>query len=135
MEPVPIDRDVRNWTALLLAAAMLAAASGCAGRASDKVERGVEHIRRSLERVKIDRMAGLAFCSTVESGGSVIDFFAANELPGSLPHLIWQGPPEPESIVIRPGEAQGEYVIEGYGERTDKPAVTEVVRGLKFSDR
>ncbi len=107
----------------------------CGGGDTGKVDAGVRHVKRTLERVKEDYVSAVTFASALEMGADVTTYVTASTMdPGSLPHLIWQGPAEPYSIVIRPGEETGEYLIEGYGKDTRKPRTVETVRGLRFTD-
>jgi hypothetical protein len=120
---------------LILSAVMAVALLSCGGGDTAKVTAGVRHVKRILERVKEDFPSAVTFASALEMGADVTTYVTASTMdPGSLPPLIWQGPPRPHSIVIRPGDEVGEYVIEGYGKATTKPRRVETVSDLHFTD-
>jgi hypothetical protein len=118
-----------------LFAVMTTALLSCGDGETAKVDAGVRHVKRTLERVKEDYVSAVTFASALEMGADVTTYVTASTMdPGSVPHLIWQGPAEAYSIVIRPGDETGEYVIEGYGKSTVEPRTAETVSGLHFTD-
>jgi hypothetical protein len=107
----------------------------CGTAESAKLDAGVRQVKRILEGVKEDYLSAVTFTDALEMGADVTTYVTASTMdPRTLPPLIWQGPPEPHSIVIRSGDGVGEYVIEGYGKDTGKPRAVETVSGLRFTD-
>ena len=104
---------------------------GCGDARVRDVDNSVNFAKRMLERTKTDPIALLSFASSAEQGGNVITYLTANlaDPAGFVPY-VWRGPPDPYSVVIRPGSAPGEYVVEGYTAETNKPSRTETVEGV-----
>ena len=104
---------------------------GCGDARVQDVTRSVDFAKRMLEKTKTDALANLSFASSAEQGGSVITYLAANMAdPDGFAPYVWLGPPVSYSVVIRPGSAPGEYVIEGYAAETNQPSRTETVDGV-----
>ena len=104
---------------------------GCGDARVRDVTHSVDFAERMLEKTKTDSMANLAFASAAEQGGSVIIYLTANMAgPDGFAPYVWMGPPAPYSVVIRPGAAPGEYVIEGYTAETNKPSATVTVEDV-----
>ena len=123
--PSLIPSSLCLWALFLL----MFLASGCSDARVSKVQWGVETSKRLLEKTKKDLPTAMSYNSAVEMGGSPVSFIAANIFdPNDMPSLIWQGPPQAFSVVIRMGSAPGEYIIEGYKEDMTKPAFTEIVQ-------
>jgi hypothetical protein len=101
---------------------------GCADPRVRDVNNSVDYAKRMLERTKTDPIAMASFASSVEQGGSVTAYLAANMAsPDGFAPYVWMGPPAAYTVVIRPGSAPNEYVIEGYAASTDNPSTTQAV--------
>ena len=101
---------------------------GCGDARVRDVDNSVNFARRMLEKTKTDPIALVAFSSSAEQGGNVITYLTANMAgPDGFAPYVWIGPPDPYSVVIRPGSAPGEYILEGYGADTNKPSRTETI--------
>jgi hypothetical protein len=135
MDSAMMKAGCRSPLALGLLTAVMAVLLCCGGGEAGKVDARVRHAKRILERVREDYVAAVTFTSSLEMGADVTTYVAASTMDSrGLPPLIWQGPPRAYSIVIRPGDEVGEYVIEGYGKDTATPRSVETVGGLYFTD-
>jgi hypothetical protein len=104
---------------------------GCGDARVRDVENSVDFAKRMLERTKTDPVAILSFSSSAELGGNVITYITANLAdPAGFAPYVWMGPPAPYSVVIRPGDAPGEYVVEGYTAKTNNPFKTETIEDV-----
>lgn len=109
---------------------------GCGDARVRDVEKSVDFAKRMLEKTKADPMAILSFASSAEQGGNVITYLTANMAdPAGFAPYVWIGPPAPYSVVIRPGSAPDEYVVEGYTAETNKPSMTETVEEVGRKQR
>lgn len=116
---------------VVMAVSSLGFLLGCGDARVRPVENSVNYAKQMLEKTKTDPMANLAFASSTELGGSVISYLSANiSDPDGFASYVWMGPPAPYTVVIRPGVAQGEYIIEGYAGETNKPSATVTVRDV-----
>ena len=116
---------------VVMAVSSLGFLFGCGDAHVRPVENSVNYAKQMLEKTKTDPMANLAFSSSAEQGGSVITYLAANiSDPDGFASYVWMGPPAPYTVVIRPGAAPGEYVIEGYTAETNKPSSTVTVEDV-----
>jgi hypothetical protein len=117
-----------NMLVIILCLAFL---PGCGSSNNQNVKNSVDYAKQMLERAKSGPIDRAAFDSAVGQGGNVTAYLAAGMAnPEGYAPYIWNGPPAPNSVVIRLGSAPGEYVIEGYGENTDKPSSTAIVKGV-----
>ncbi len=115
----------------VLAVFGLAMLLGCGDPRAENVKSSVTHVKRLLEDTKSGGFAGLSFAASAEQGGSVMGYLAANMAePDGMVSYVWMGPPAPYTVVIRPGSAPGDLVIEGYTAKTDKPFTTETFQSV-----
>lgn len=102
--------------------------AGCYTAEEEALDRGVAWAKAQLERVGRDPLAAMSFESSMEMGGGVLSYlYAAMPDDPSFPRIAADTPSEPWSVVIRAGEADGELVIEGYGEDLGAPVKVERV--------
>jgi ankyrin repeat protein len=120
-------RHLRIASALLLAAAMLGA--GCANKDQERMERGVEFAKSRLNAVNAEQMSATTFQSILESGGTELSYLTASAAPDAdLPSFVLDEPSGPYCVVVKYDKAGASYILEGYGEDTAEPAVTEVIK-------
>lgn len=105
--------------------------SGCSGPSDRGLAQGVAEVKAILEGAGKNYGQSVALQSTLETGGTIINYIALNLPPGDSPlrnlKLEPGRPTQPWSIVIKE-EGPRDYVIEGYGESLSAPVHTERVR-------
>jgi len=102
--------------------------AGCYTAEEEALDRGVAWTKAQLEQVGRDPLAAVSFQNSMEMGGGVLSYlYAAMPDDPSFPRITANTPSEPWSVVIRTGEAEGELVIEGYGEDLSAPVKVERV--------
>ena len=109
----------------LLAAVLVLAA--CANPERDKLDKGLAHAKRLFGEVSRNPISTLAFGSTLEGGGNLSGYIANNSPENAdLPRFTDDRPSGPWSIALR-FFGEDRVIIEGYGEKTDKPIVADTV--------
>ncbi|MDQ5984924.1 MAG: hypothetical protein CSYNP_00622 [Syntrophus sp. SKADARSKE-3] len=112
---------------------------GCGSSPNKEVQAAVSYVKSLLERAGKDIPAAMSFASIMESGGTPVSYIAANAPSGDSPlkkfTLTMDRPSGPWSIVIKSGAGPRDFVIEGYGEKTDAPLCMEKVNIGKFRPR
>ena len=105
--------------------------AGCGGTPDRGLARGVADVKAILEGAGKNYGQSVALQSTLETGGTIINYIALNLPPGDSPlrnlKLEAGRPTQPLSIVIK-NDGPRDYVIEGYGESLSAPLHTERVR-------
>ncbi|MBI4538537.1 MAG: hypothetical protein HY704_03375 [Gemmatimonadetes bacterium] len=102
--------------------------SGCYSAQEEALDRGVAYAKNALERVGSDPLAAASLESTLEMGGGIMSYLYAG-MPDdpSFPRFTTGRPSQPWTVVVREGEGEREFVIEGYGEDLDSPRKVERV--------
>lgn len=111
-------------------ALLLLTLSACAPRVDPrqaKLDAGMAFAHRTFARVGTDAISAMAFGSTVEQGGGLVTYLAANAPDGlDLPPINDGGPSGPWSLAVR--EIAGPaVVIEAYGDSLDRPLRADTV--------
>lgn len=111
-------------TRTLFICALLAAAAGCAKSGGELRKRG-EEAKRLLDSTRVSAPAKLSFAAISEGGGTVVTYLKS-ALPQGQAFTCYElgAPAKPDCLYFKPGAAEGEIVIEGYGEKLDKPEFT-----------
>ncbi len=105
--------------------------AGCGDSQEKEVKAAVSYVKSLLDRAGKDTTASLSFNSVIEGGGTPVTYIANNAPSGDSVlkkfTVVMDKPSGPWSIVIKAGAGPREYIIEGYGEKTNAPLVTEKV--------
>jgi hypothetical protein len=100
---------------------------GCANPKQEKLERGMAFARRRFMEATRNPIAMMALGSNMEAGGNLTTYLAAN-MPDSanLPRFQDDRPAEAWSIALR-AVGRDTIIIEGYGEKLDRPVKADTV--------
>ena len=112
---------------LALLVAILVAGCGSSDRG---LAQGVAQVKATLAEAGTNPRQAFALQTTLETGGSIINFIALNLPAGGLPKdlkLEPGRPTRPWSIVVKQGAGPRDYVVEGYGENLGAPLHVEQV--------
>lgn len=104
--------------------------SGCGpSKEQLKLDETFNFTLRQLNEVGRNPIASAAFESTMEQGGSPLDYVVAG-VPEHADYgpIVWKGPVAPWTVVIKEGGNPAELVVEAYGEKTDQPTRTETAK-------
>jgi len=105
--------------------------AGCGGSQEKEVKAAVSYVKSLLDRAGKDLPASMSFNSVIEGGGTPVTYIANNAPSGDSVlkkfTVVMDKPSGPWSVVIKAGSGPREYIIEGYGEKTNTPLVTEKV--------
>lgn len=106
----------------------LTVAASCKGDSMKNLERGMRYAKAKLQ--PDDNMVNqLALEQARKKGMNPAMYLTRGvKKPEAYPKFIWNAPPSPWSVVVRPGQEKGLLLIEGYGADVDKPLMVEQAR-------
>ena len=94
-----------------------------------KLVDGVDHAEWAFKQLNDNEIVRLQFKDMASMGGDLVTFVTSSAAnPATLPAFSMNKPKGPWSIALRQGESFNEFIIEGYGEKTDQPAITKSVK-------
>ena len=100
----------------------------CKSAERSRLERGVLFARSNLESAGRNPAARLSLQSTMEMGGTLLQYLAANAPPNAdLPRFEEGRPSAPWTVVLRQLDG-GVVVLEGYGEDLASPVLVDTAR-------
>lgn len=103
--------------------------SGCGNSQKSKLNLGMDYAEAQLQEIGNNYIAAVSYQSTVETGGSVINYLLTSIMnPEDHPRYELNRATKPWTVVIRYGSAAGEFIIEGYGEDLNNPIANKKVR-------
>ena len=113
--------------------------AGCGGSSDRGLAQGVAQVKAILVEAGTNPRQAFTLQTTLETGGSIINFIALSLPPGgsTLKDVKLEAgrPTRPWSIVVKQGAGPRDYVIEGYGEKLDRPLHVEQVQIPPVSQR
>ena len=126
---------MRASALLMLLLALLL--SGCGpSEQQRKLDDTFRFVRNRLESIGHAPMAAMSYQSTIEEGGTPLDYVIAS-MPdnGDYDAIVWQGPAAPWTVVIRRGTGANSFVLDAYGESASKPSQSESFTVTPMSPR
>jgi PBP1b-binding outer membrane lipoprotein LpoB len=119
----------RVRASILASVALALLLSGCGPSAEQsKLDRTYDLVKGRLEAISHAPMSVMTYQSTLEQGGTPLDYVVAS-MPehGDFANIEWQGPAAPWTVVIKNGAGDNEFVLEAYGESVASPSRSETI--------
>ena len=116
-------------TIILMAATQLIG-TRCGNADREKLDRGVEYAKRTIESANRNPIAAISLYSTAEQGGSLVSYLAANASErdaASLPSFENDKPTKQWTVVLSWSNPTN-VLIQGYGTDLATPLVTATVQ-------